>query len=65
MNAQYVFFNRFLGRSRPEVEKRIAEHMLATQRADGSWALFDNGPAHLSATIEAYAALQLAGRRRG
>ena len=23
MNAQYVFFNRFLGRSRPEVEKRL------------------------------------------
>jgi len=65
MNAQYVFFNRFLERSRPEVEKRLAEHMRATQRADGSWALFENGPPHLSATIEAYAALRMLGIGEG
>src|SRR5262245_2372920 len=65
MNAQYVFFNRFLGRSCPEVEKRLAEHMRATQRADGSWALFENGPAHLSATVEAYAALRMLGVGEG
>ena len=65
MNAQYVFFNRFLERSRPEVEKRLAEHMRATQRADGSWALFEDGPAHLSVTVEAYAALRMLGVGEG
>jgi squalene-hopene/tetraprenyl-beta-curcumene cyclase len=65
MDAQYVFFNRFLGRSRPEVEERLAKHLRETQRADGSWALFENGPAHLSVTVEGYAALRMLGAAEG
>jgi squalene-hopene/tetraprenyl-beta-curcumene cyclase len=61
MDAQYVIFNRFMGR-RPEVaERRLVEHILAKQGPDGSWPLFHNGPGHLSTTIEAYFALKLTG----
>ncbi|MET0152937.1 MAG: squalene--hopene cyclase [Candidatus Binatia bacterium] len=65
MDSQYIFFNRFLERSRPDVEERLAKHLRETQRADGSWALFENGPAHLSVTVEAYAALRMLGAGEG
>ncbi|HYC22909.1 MAG TPA: squalene--hopene cyclase [Candidatus Bathyarchaeia archaeon] len=65
MDAQYVIFNRFMGRSRESVERRLAEHMLANQSADGSWPLYHDGPGHLSTTIEAYFALKLTGLEAG
>lgn len=61
MDAQFIFFNRILGREMPEVERRIGEHLLATQGADGGWPLFYGGPGHLSGSIEAYFALKLLG----
>jgi len=61
MDAQYVFFNRFMERSRPEIEDRLAKHIRATQQADGSWPLFVKGPGHLGVTVEAYTALRLLG----
>ncbi|MEA2624141.1 MAG: squalene-hopene/tetraprenyl-beta-curcumene cyclase [Candidatus Binatota bacterium] len=61
MGAQYVFFNRFLGRERPLEEGRILEYVRDTQQADGSWPLFEGGPGHLSTTVEAYAAMRMAG----
>jgi squalene-hopene/tetraprenyl-beta-curcumene cyclase len=36
-------------------------HMLRHQREDGSWALYYDGPADLSTTIEAYVALKVLG----
>ena len=61
MDAQYIFLNRFMGRSMTRVDRRVVDHMLATQSADGSWPLYAGGPGHLSDTIEAYFALKLAG----
>lgn len=61
MDAQYIFFNRFFERERPEVERRLVEHMRATQQPAGSWPLFENGPGHLSVTVETYAALRMMG----
>lgn len=61
MDAQYVFLNRLLGRSRPDVERRLGDHLLASQSEDGSWPLYFGGPGHLSCTIEAYFALKLLG----
>jgi squalene-hopene/tetraprenyl-beta-curcumene cyclase len=63
MDAQYIFFNRLLGREMPAEEKRLALHLLATQGADGGWPLFYGGPGHLSASIEAYFALKILGYR--
>ncbi len=62
MDAEYVFFNRFMGRRPAALEERLAEHMLATQSEDGSWPLYAGGPGHVSNTIEAYFALKLVGR---
>ena len=59
MEAEYVFFNRLLGRTRPDVERRLAERLLALQQADGSWSIYHRGPGSLSTTIEAYFALKL------
>ena len=61
MDAQYVVFNRFMGRRPVETERRIVEHILAKQGDDGSWPLYHGGPGHLSTTIEAYFALKLTG----
>ncbi len=61
MDAQYIIFNRFMGRRPVGTERRIVDHMLATQKADGSWPLFEGGAGHVSDTIEAYFALKLAG----
>ncbi len=65
MEAEYVFFNRMLGRSKPDLDARVAERMVALQQADGSWPLYHGGPGNLSATIEAYFALKLAGHAPG
>lgn len=61
MEAEYVFFNRILGREKPDLDRRMAERMLATQQADGSWPQYQDGPGNVSTTIEAYFALKLAG----
>jgi squalene-hopene/tetraprenyl-beta-curcumene cyclase len=62
MDAQLIFLNRFIGRRPVTVERRIVDHMLATQSDDGSWPLYHGGPGHVSNTIEAYFALKLAGQ---
>src|SRR5438876_12093600 len=61
MEAEYVFFNRMLGRDRPDLDRRMAERMLALQQADGSWPQYVDGPGNLSTTVECYFALKLAG----
>lgn len=61
MDAQYIIFNRFIGRRPEAIERRLVEHMLATQTDEGCWTLYQDGPGHLSTTIEAYWAMKLAG----
>lgn len=64
MDAQYIFANRLLGREKPDVERRLGDHLLATQTDDGSWPLYYGGPGHLSCSIEAYFALKLLGHAK-
>ena len=61
MDAEYIFFNHFMGRVDEEKHRRLCEHLLAVQSDDGSWPLFYQGPGHLGNTIEAYFALKLTG----
>jgi len=61
MDAEYIFFNYFMGRVDEEKHKRICAHLLAVQADDGAWPLFYKGPGHLGNTIEAYFALKLTG----
>ena len=43
------------------LDRKIANELLARQRDDGTWSIWFEGPADLSTTVEAYAALKLAG----
>src|SRR5262249_14573684 len=61
MIAQHQFWHHFLGLRTPELDRKIANELLARQRADGTWSIWLEGPPDLSTTIEAYTALKLAG----
>ena len=61
MTAEHVFLFRFLGLPLDEIRDGAIEHIRRHQRADGSWALYFDGPADLSTTIEAYASLKVLG----
>jgi squalene-hopene/tetraprenyl-beta-curcumene cyclase len=61
MESQFVFFNRLLGRQRPDLDRRMVERLLALQQADGGWPQYFGGPSHASISIEAYQALKLGG----
>jgi squalene-hopene/tetraprenyl-beta-curcumene cyclase len=61
MTAEQVLLYRFLGLDLQPVRARAAAHILHHQRSDGSWALYYDGPADLSTTIEAYVALKALG----
>ena len=61
MESQYVFFNRLMGRQRPDLDRKMAERLVALQQANGGWPQYHGGPGHLSISIEAYFALKLAG----
>src|ERR687888_2640577 len=61
MIAQHLFWHHVLGLRTPELDRKIANELLARQRGDGTWAIWFDGPADLSTSIEAYAALRLAG----
>jgi squalene-hopene/tetraprenyl-beta-curcumene cyclase len=61
MTAQHLFWHHVLGLRTPELDRKIANELLARQRDDGTWAIWFDGPADLSTSVEAYAALKLAG----
>jgi squalene-hopene/tetraprenyl-beta-curcumene cyclase len=61
MIAQHLFWHHVLGLRTPELDRKIANELLARQREDGTWSIWFDGPADLSTSIEAYAALRLAG----
>ena len=61
MTAEHVLLLRFLELSLEPIRDGALRHILSNQRADGSWALYFDGPADLSTTIEAYVALKVLG----
>jgi squalene-hopene/tetraprenyl-beta-curcumene cyclase len=61
MTAEQILLYRFLGIDVAPIRDRAIRHMLGCQRSDGSWALYYDGPADVSTTIEAYAALKVLG----
>ncbi|MCZ6602481.1 MAG: hypothetical protein O6952_05700, partial [Planctomycetota bacterium] len=63
LNAEYILLLRFMDISRPEIVRKLANHILNRQLDDGSWNICHGGPGNLSATIESYFALKLAGHR--
>src|SRR2546421_436121 len=65
MIAQHLFWHHFTGLRTPELDRKIANELEARQRGDGTWSIWHGGPPDLSTTVEAYAALRLAGRDPG
>ncbi|MEU6085072.1 squalene--hopene cyclase [Streptomyces sp. NPDC047108] len=61
MDAEDLMLRQFLGIRDAETTEAAARFIRSQQREDGTWATFHGGPAELSATIEAYVALRLAG----
>jgi squalene-hopene/tetraprenyl-beta-curcumene cyclase len=61
MTAEHVLLLRFLGVDHDPIREGTIHHLLECQRADGSWALYHDGPVDLSTTIECYVALKVLG----
>jgi squalene-hopene/tetraprenyl-beta-curcumene cyclase len=61
MTAQWLFLLEFLRLRDEETTRRLANELLARQRADGLWSIYWEGEPDRDATMEAYAALRLAG----
>ncbi len=61
MDAEDLLLRQFLGIRTAEQTGAAARWIRSSQRADGTWANFLGGDADLSTTVEAYAALRLAG----
>ena len=61
MTAEQILLYRFLGIDVEPIRDGAIAHMLGCQREDGSWALYYDGPADVSTTIEAYVALKVLG----
>jgi squalene-hopene/tetraprenyl-beta-curcumene cyclase len=61
MTAEHVLLLRFLGLPLDAIRAGAVQHLLGCQREDGSWAVYHDGPADLSTTVEAYVALKVLG----
>ncbi|MFE6992359.1 prenyltransferase/squalene oxidase repeat-containing protein, partial [Streptomyces pharetrae] len=61
MDAEDLLLRQFLGIRDERTTRAAALFIRGEQREDGTWATFHGGPGDLSATIEAYVALRLAG----
>jgi len=61
MDAEDLLLRHFLGILDPSTARRAAAWIRANQRPDGTWGTFYGAPPDLSATVESYVALRLAG----
>ena len=61
MEAEDLLLRQFLGIGDARILARTAAWIRSRQRPDGGFAIHHGGDADLSATVEAYAALRLAG----
>ncbi|MER5973559.1 squalene--hopene cyclase [Streptomyces sp. NPDC002055] len=61
MDAEDLMLRQFLGIRDARTTEAAARFIRSEQRADGPWPTFHGGPGELSATVEAYVALRLAG----
>jgi len=61
ITSEHLFLTHILGVEDEGEWEKIARYLLSKQREDGTWAIWYDGPADLSTTIEAYVALKMAG----
>jgi len=61
MAAEYLLLTHFLGVRDDARWAKITNYLREQQHPDGTWAIYHGGPPDLSATVESYFALKLAG----
>ena len=61
INAEYILFQRFMGLVDGELDRQLANHILANQHEDGSWGIYYGGPGTVSVSVLCYFALKMAG----
>lgn len=61
IDSDTIMLLNFLGRGGSVKVRKIANHLMNKQNPDGGWAIYDNGPSDVSATVKAYWALKFAG----
>jgi squalene-hopene/tetraprenyl-beta-curcumene cyclase len=61
ITAEYIMLFHFLGMVDKVRERKMAHYIVSKQTQEGAWAIWFGGPGDLSATVEAYFALKLAG----
>ncbi len=61
ITAEYLMLFHFLGMVDKAREHKMARYLLSKQTDEGGWAIWHGGAGDLSASIEAYFALKLAG----
>ena len=61
ITAELIFFMHFTNTVDREKEGKLVNYLLHTQRQDGSWPLYFDGPCDINSTVESYMALKLAG----
>src|SRR6266542_240180 len=61
LESEYILTLHFLGRTREARVRKAAEHLRRKQLPEGGWAIYEGGPAEVSASVKAYFALKLTG----
>ena len=61
ITAEHLFLTHIFGIGTQGLWDKIARQLLEWQNEDGSWSIWYGGPGELSATVEAYVALKMAG----
>jgi squalene-hopene/tetraprenyl-beta-curcumene cyclase len=61
LTSQYVLFRHLIGQVDEIRQQKCVRYLLSRQQSDGGWRLYYGGASDLSATIEAYFAMRVAG----
>ena len=64
IGAGFIQLMHFCDLVDENIQSGLAQRMLSEQQPDGSWSLYHKGPGDISATVECYLSLRLAGHAK-